>query len=140
MARLWRDYSLSVVLFGLFIASWIGQTVAGWAEFSSEQQQHGQVAQVFGPDGYVWHWAKATLENWQSEFLQLLTFVVLTASLIHKGSHESKDSDERMQASLDRIEQRLRRLEESRGPATSNGRLDDRPVAGVAARGISRVR
>ena len=54
-------------------------------------------------------WSR-TLENWQSEFLQLLTFVVLTTYLYHKGSHESKDSDEEMQAALARIEQKLKSL------------------------------
>ena len=46
------------------------------------------------------------MENWQSEFL-LLTFVVLMAFFIHRGSHESRDSDDGMKAMLQRIEQRL---------------------------------
>jgi hypothetical protein len=121
VARLWRDYSLSIVLFILFFVSWIGQTWVGWSEFSAEQQTHGQIAQVFGQDGYVWTWAEATLENWQSEFLQLFTFVVLTTYLIHRGSHESKDSDERVQAMLERIDRRLARLEVA-GPPDGNGR------------------
>ena len=29
MARLWRDYGLSIVLFLLFVVSWIGQTITG---------------------------------------------------------------------------------------------------------------
>jgi hypothetical protein len=110
MSGLWREYSLSIVLFALFLVSWIGQTAAGWVEFSAEQQTHGQAAEWFGPDGYVWAWGQATLENWQSEFLQLFTFVLLTAYLIHRGSHESKDSSDRMQQSLDRIEHRLQEL------------------------------
>jgi hypothetical protein len=123
MARFWRDYSLSIVLFLLFLLSWIGQTWTGWAEFNAEQQSHGQAASVFGSDGYVWSWAQATLENWQSEFLQLLTFVVLTTFLIHKNSHESRDSDDKMMAQLDRIEARLQQLEV---PAPSNGRAPAR--------------
>jgi hypothetical protein len=118
MARLWRDYSLAIVLFGLFTASWIGQTLTGWQEFKAEQQEHQQSAQVFGSDGYVWNWAEATLENWQSEFLQLLTFVMLTAYFIYKGSAESKDGDEEMKQALDRIE---RRLEEMERTATHDG-------------------
>src|SRR5688572_13753991 len=90
MGRLWRDYNLRIVLFALFLVAWIGQTATGWVEFAAEQQQHGQEAAVFGQDGYFWRWGQATLENWQSEFLQLFTFVVLTTFLIHKGSHESK--------------------------------------------------
>jgi sensor domain CHASE-containing protein len=49
----------------------------------------------------------------QSEFLQLLTFVVLTTYLIHRNSHESRDSDDEMQQSLNRIEKRLKSLEEA---------------------------
>ena len=49
----------------------------------------------------------------QSEFLQLLTFVVLTTFLIHRNSHESRDSDDEMQRSLNRIEKRLKALEEA---------------------------
>ena len=120
MARLWRDYGLSIVLFTLFLVSWIGQTITGWFEFTAEQQSHGQVAAMFGAEGYVWPWAQATLENWQSEFLQLLTFVVLTCYLYHKGCHESKDGDERKghvrcegaAARLDALAKRLRRVEQ----------------------------
>ena len=111
MRQFMRDYSLSVVLAILFIASWLIQTAAGWFEFASEQQQHGEVAQAFGSDGYIWAWAKATFENWQSEFLQLFTFVVLTTFLIHRKSHESKDSDEEMQRSLNRIEKAVKELQ-----------------------------
>jgi hypothetical protein len=112
MSKLWRDYGLSIVLAALFLVAWAGQTYAGWVHFRSEQQSHGEQAKWLGEDGYVYEWLAATLENWQSEWLQLLTFVILTAFLYHKGSHESKDSDEEMQASLERIEQKLKELEE----------------------------
>src|SRR3712207_1316753 len=114
MARVWRDYSLSLALAALFLVAWGLQTWTGWVEFGAEQQAHGQTAEAFGADGYVWRWGQATLENWQSEFLQLLTFVVLTTYLIHRGSHESKDSDEEMMEILKRIEDRLKALETSR--------------------------
>jgi hypothetical protein len=122
--RLWRDYSLSIVLFVLFFVSWVGQTAVGWLEFAAEQQAHGQVARWFGQDGYVWTWAEATLENWQSEFLQLLTFVVLTSFLLHRGSHESKDGDDELRAKLDRIERRLAELASQ--SANGHGRTPDR--------------
>lgn len=47
-------------------------------------------------------WA-STLENWQSEFLQLLTFVVLTTFLIHRHSHESRDSQDEMAEDIRQI-------------------------------------
>jgi hypothetical protein len=120
MKKFWQDYNLSIVLATLFLAAWAAQTWTGWVKFSDEQLQHGQAAQWFGSSGYIWEWASATMENWQSEFLQLLAFVVLTSFLIHRGSPESKDGDDRMEAQLDRIEKRLERIEiasrESAGP------------------------
>lgn len=120
MRRLWTNYNLSIVLAALFLISWAIQSWTGWMHFRAEQLDHGQTAGVFGPSGYVWQWAAATFENWQSEFLQLLTFVILTAYLIHRGSHESKDTDEQMMAALKRIERRLEALE--RDPAAA-GRM-----------------
>jgi hypothetical protein len=111
MKRLWQNYNLSIVLVIMFVVSWIAQTVTGWMEFTAEQQQHGQAAQVFGSGGYVWRWSQATFENWQSEFLQLLTMVVLTSFLIHKGSAESRDSNDAMQHALARIEKQLKELQ-----------------------------
>src|SRR5688572_19124318 len=139
MKNLWKKYNLSIVLGFLFLVAWALQTWTGWMHFAAEQKEHGQTAQWFGDGGYIWDWAQATMENWQSEFLQLLSFVVLTSFLIHKGSHESKDSSETMQQSLDRIDGRLRRLESGiahadsppRPVATTHNGL---PTAAIAAR------
>ena len=110
LKKFWQNYNLSIVLSALFLVSWGLQTWAGWVKFSANQEEHQQVAELFGPSGYVFEWLSATMENWQSEFLQLLTFVVLTASFIHRGSHESKDSDEELKAMLRRIEERLAKI------------------------------
>jgi hypothetical protein len=110
LRRFWRNYNLSIILSALFLISWVLQTWAGWVKFSANQENHQQVAELFGPSGYIFEWLAATMENWQSEFLQLLTFVVLTASFIHKGSHESKDTDEELKAMIRRIEERLAKI------------------------------
>ena len=55
-----------------------------------------------------------TFQNWQSEFLEVLVLIVLTSFLVHKGSHESKDSSDRMQASLDRLERKVDSLAKER--------------------------
>lgn len=104
------DYGLSIVLAMLFLTAMVLQTWMGWREFASESAQHGEVPQWFGDNGYIWSWGLSTFENWQSEFLQLLTFVVLTAIFVHKGSHESKDTDEEVQQQLTRIEEKLEAL------------------------------
>ncbi len=138
MRRFIRNYSLSLVLAALVLGAWALQTVLGWYEFIAEQTKHGQVAQWFGAEGYIWNWGRATFENWQSEFLQLLTFVVLTSVLIHKGSHESKDSDERLQAAVDRIERRLAAMQRTDAGAAVGQVNDAAEVGSVPANGYRR--
>ena len=110
MRALMRDYGLGVVLAALFVLSWIVQSLAGWVDFVAEQQAHGEQAMLFGDSGYVWHWLEGTFENWQSEFLQLFTMVVLTAFLVHKGSSESKDSDDELMLHIVAIRDELEEL------------------------------
>jgi hypothetical protein len=111
MSRIWRDYGLSIALIALFVVSWTLQTWMGWVEFVSEQAAHNQTAEAFGPDGYFWRWGQATFENWQSEFLQVFVFIVLTTFLVHRKSHESPDTDYDTEAALRRIEAKLQDLE-----------------------------
>lgn len=112
-----RDYGLGVVLAVLFVGSWTVQSLTGWVEFASEQKTHGEIAQLFGDSGYFWMWMQSTFENWQSEFLQLFTMVVLTAFLIHRGSSESKDSDDEMMLALTQIQRQLDELQQREGKA-----------------------
>ena len=111
MTGLWRSYGLSITLVVLFMAAWALQTWTGWVEFVSDQAAHGQTAEAFGPEGYVWSWGQATFENWQSEFLQVFVFIVLTTFLVHRKSHESPDTDYETEASMRRIEAKLEALE-----------------------------
>ena len=57
--------------------------------------------------GFLVAFGQSTLENWQSEFLQLFSFVVLSAVLIHRGSAESRDTEERIERRLDEVMARL---------------------------------
>jgi hypothetical protein len=111
MRGAFRDYGLSIVLGGLFIVSWLAQTIGGWMEFAAEQAQHGEAAELFGDSGFIWTWIEATFENWQSEFLQLFTFVVLTTFLVHRLSHESRDSQDHMQRQVEAILHKVEALE-----------------------------
>ena len=115
MATVWRNYGLSITLALLFLFSWGLQTWMGWVEFVAEQEEHEQQAQPFGEDGYFWRWGQATFENWQSEFLQVFTFIVLTTFLVHRKSHESPDTDYDTEAALRRIEAQLADLRPKRG-------------------------
>jgi hypothetical protein len=113
--RLWHDYGLSVTLAVLFLGAWALQTWTGWMEFVADEADHGRVATAFGDGGYVWSWAAATFENWQSEFLQVFVFIVLTTFLVHRHSHESPDTDDDDQAALRRIEDKLDELARAEG-------------------------
>jgi Domain of unknown function (DUF6766) len=97
-----RSTTQRTVLLALFLANWIGQAVFQWFEMVNEAQAHGQAGSLAE---IVPAFFSATFENWQSGFLQLFTMVVLTSFLIHRGRHESKDQDEKVDQTLDRIEQ-----------------------------------
>jgi hypothetical protein len=107
LTKTWDNFGLSIALATLFFVTWIAQAIVQWPVFAQEQQEHGEPAKV---GDYFLHFSQSTLENWQSEFLQLFSFVVLAALLIHHGSAESKDSDDRVEASLKRIEKQLKEL------------------------------
>ena len=90
MKDFWKKNSLSIVFLGLFIAALVGQALTGWAEHNSERQEEGLAPLVLISYLASGHFLQATFENWESEFLQMALFVVLTVSLRQKGSSESK--------------------------------------------------
>lgn len=102
--KLWKNFGLSLGFCALFLLSWLGQGVAQWQRFTDEQREHGEKPMM---GDFVADFTTSTLENWQSEFLQLFSFTVMSAVLIHKGSNESRDSSDRMEAALKRIEDKL---------------------------------
>jgi formate hydrogenlyase subunit 4 len=102
--KVWANFGLSLVLCLLFFSSWVAQAMSQWQQFRAEQRTHGEPPEIAE---FLAEFSSATLENWQSEFLQLFSFVVLAALFIHRGSAESKDSDDRMEESLQRIERML---------------------------------
>lgn len=104
LKNLLKNYSLSLTLTCLFLVSWIGQLFFQWQEFVQTSIKHSQRPQV---SQFIPEFLSATLENWQSEFLQLLTFVVLTTFLIHKDSPESRDSSDKMEEMIQNIEKRI---------------------------------
>jgi hypothetical protein len=106
----WREFGLSMVLGLLFLSTWAGQFVSEWQTYVDEQRAHGEPTEY---GDFASQFMQSTLENWQSEFLQLFSFVVLAALYIHKGSGESKDGDENIEAALRRIEEHLGTLPES---------------------------
>lgn len=78
----------------LFVLSFGGQITAGHAVHNEEQREHGQPAVGLGEYLRSGAFIEATAENWESEFLQMGVFVVLTAFLYQRGSSESKTIEE----------------------------------------------
>jgi hypothetical protein len=86
-----QENGLSIVWLGLFFLSFLlGQTVFGHAEYNEHQQEHGRLKVTFVEYLGTSHFFEATMENWESEFLQMFLFITLTAFLYQKGSAESK--------------------------------------------------
>jgi hypothetical protein len=89
-----RDNGLSVVLFGLFVISLFGQALTGWRTHAEELRIHGLPEIALSEYLASGHFVSAVFENWESEFLQMAAYVVLTVFLFQKGSSESKKPDE----------------------------------------------
>jgi hypothetical protein len=90
VTRLWRDHGLSIVLAGLFVVTMAGQTWSGWRVNNDDRRQHGEPALALTQYLRSGHFGEATFENWESEFLQMTFYVLLTIRLFQKGSSESK--------------------------------------------------
>ena len=93
MRRFVRDNSLSITLSGLFLVFLLMQSITGWRTSNQDSQAHHQATQSYSRYLTSAHFVEATAENWESEFLQMASYVVLTALLIQRGSPESKDPD-----------------------------------------------
>jgi hypothetical protein len=89
--RFLRDNGISLFFGALLLGSLIGQSFAGLHQFNAEAVEHHSQT-------YTW-WRYVTssefggdvMENWQSEFLQFLMYILVTVWLLERGSSESKD-------------------------------------------------
>ena len=84
------SHSLLIVMFTLWIGSWLAQSIAGWSAYNAGQLDH-QAATVtwLGYIGTNDFWDR-TLQNWQSEFLAVGSMAILSVYLRQRGSPESK--------------------------------------------------
>jgi hypothetical protein len=90
MAQWLRDRSLTLVMLGLFAVFAAGQVLAGWTEYNQARVEHGEAEIALRSYFLVGHLWEALFENWESEFLQMSAFVILTVFLYQKGSPESR--------------------------------------------------
>lgn len=88
-----RDNGLTIVLMMLFLGSIVGQWLMGWHFENQELARHGEPLIGLGQYATDAQFLATVFENWESEFLQMSAYVVLTCFLFQKGSAESKDPD-----------------------------------------------
>jgi hypothetical protein len=101
---IWKRYGYAWVTAALFLFSLAGHWIFGWFAYVDEQRAHTQPVEV---SNYLTEMGRDTLENWQSEFLQLLWQVGGLAILLYVGSPQSKEEDDRMEEKLDVILRKL---------------------------------
>ena len=93
MRRFIREHSLSLFFLAIFLAALVGQAIAGHDLHNQEALAHG------GEQISIWRYVtgsdfgNAVMENWQSEYLQFMLFMLATVWLLQRGSPESKELD-----------------------------------------------
>lgn len=90
LSKFLYDNSLSLVILGLFLLFLIGLGITGYLHENETLVEHGQAALSFQSYLVSGSFFEAVFENWESEFLQMWAFVVLTIFLHQKGSADSK--------------------------------------------------
>ena len=90
---MWKNNNLSIVIFALFLLCLVGHSYAGWKVYNDEQRQHGESEATYGQFLRTSEFGETVFENWESEFLQMGFYVILTVFLYQRGSSESKKHD-----------------------------------------------
>lgn len=119
MKLFFRNNGLSIVLFLLFAFTFVGQYITGWHEHNEDQKLHSRPSVGFFEYAGEGHFIEATFENWESEFLQMSAFVLLTVFLFQKGSSESKDPDS--EERVDKIAKSAEKKKDSPWPVRTGG-------------------
>jgi hypothetical protein len=88
--RFLYENSLLLVVTAMVLLTLVGQTLTGWHEYNGELEDMHLLPLSLGQYLTSGHFLEATFENWESEFLQMGLYVMLTIWLRQKGSSESK--------------------------------------------------
>lgn len=92
--RFIRDNGLTIVLLVLSLSTIAGMLLTGWNVYKQQLLEHGPQQIDLASYALSGHFLSAIFEKWESEFLQMSAYVMLTAFLFQRGSAESKDPDE----------------------------------------------
>jgi hypothetical protein len=93
MGKWVKEHGLLLANIALFLVFFGGMIISGAQSYSEDQMAHGEpgvtLIEYLGTGQFL----EATFENWESEFLQMGMYVILTVFLFQKGSSESKPVD-----------------------------------------------
>jgi hypothetical protein len=106
MRRFLRNNGLSLAMFGLFVGALVPMSVVGHHAYNSQLADHGRQPIRYATYLTSGDFIEGVFENWESEFLQMGVYVLLTAYLFQKGSPESKPLDEQIPQDVDPQRQR----------------------------------
>jgi hypothetical protein len=90
---MWKNNNLSIILALCFLLCLAGHGLSGWLAHNEEERQHGGTGISLGEFLRSSEFGETVFENWESEFLQMGFYVILTVFLFQKGSSESKKHD-----------------------------------------------
>lgn len=113
---------LSIVVLVMMFISLSGQFITGWKDNNQERADKNKPPLTVGQYFTSGHFVSATFENWESEFLQMGIYVLLTVALRQKGSSESRKL--KGEEGADEEEQELNNVEASPdapGPVKKGG-------------------
>lgn len=85
--------ALSIVFFLFMVGSLCGQIYTGHIEHNDFLETYHKPPITLSTYLGSGHFLQATFENWESEFLQMAMFVILTIFLKQEGSSESRPMD-----------------------------------------------
>jgi small-conductance mechanosensitive channel len=119
-----RQNSLSIFFLALFLGALAGQSLAG---FHAYNEQEIDVARLAGekPETLTYlsylttpEFSRDVMENWQSEYLQFLLYILATVWLVQRGSSESKKRGE--EGTESESEQKIGRFAKPDSPAAAS--------------------
>jgi len=140
MRKMWQEHGLAITAFTIFLLFWAGMGIVGYFDYNQQQQDHGRPLITFWPYFATGHFWEATFENWESEYLQMGLFVLMTAYLFQKGSAESKTKEKHDQEQQEEMEKQHGKKRDERGqqtpkPIQKGGWLEKSPRATERFRG-----
>jgi hypothetical protein len=94
MRRFLKQNGLSLFFGLIFLLALGGQSVVGRAKYNDEQRVQGRAEVSYTQYVTSSDFAVDVTENWQSEYLQFLLYILATVWLVQRGSPESKQLDE----------------------------------------------